>query len=131
VFVINAPITLGAYAWAEAHGADCSIQSDLFIACTSQNGGYGRGGTTVGNVFMTGQKRDEVSEALLRHEKRHSVQWAGLGLKLPIYYYANEVVGWILPGPSYCWNVFEWQAGFKEGNYPCAGLGRLTTQKEP
>jgi RHS repeat-associated protein len=133
IFARNAPITAAFWTVAELTGADCSgPDDDLFIVCSDASFGYFSGGTTWGNVFITGQPRDQIDANLLRHEKKHRVQYAVLRPdRFLVAYAANQLAGWILPGPSSCWNVFEWQAGFDDGDYnnpraqwQCTGLGR-------
>jgi hypothetical protein len=110
---------------AVVNDADCSIDSDLFIVCANANGGYGRGGTTYGNVFITGDPKSSLTEGLLAHEKAHRYQWAALGpIGFPLTYYLNEGAGVVLPGPAVCWNFFEWQAGFDRGRYSSLGKSR-------
>ncbi|WP_090956480.1 hypothetical protein [Arthrobacter sp. ov118] len=80
---------------------------------------------TVGNVvlFRAGPEFARENPALLRHEERHSTQYACcLGLPfLPLYFLA---AGWSLwrtgnPGSS---NVFELHAGLEAGGYPRPGM---------
>ena len=117
-FVRNAPETALAVTWALRHGGSCQIDGNLFIACTGMSDGFGsRGGMTVGNVFLTGDSRQDLAQnpALVRHENRHATQWATLGpLRFLIAYGISEVVG---RGP--CGNVFEQDAGLAAGGYQC------------
>ncbi|SDK64935.1 hypothetical protein SAMN04487916_10228 [Arthrobacter sp. ov407] len=79
---------------------------------------------TVGNVilFRAGPDTARADPALLRHEERHSTQYAWcLGLPfLPLYFIA---AGWSLwrtgnPGSA---NFFERHAGLEAGGYPLPG----------
>lgn len=85
------------------------------------------GAFTVGNVvlFRAGPEESLANAALLRHEERHSTQYAWcLGLPfLPLYFLA---AGWSLartgnPGSR---NFFERQAGLAAGGYPEPESGR-------
>lgn len=78
------------------------------------------GAFTVGNVvlFRAGPERALADVVLLRHEERHSSQYAWLGAHfLPLYVLAT---GWSLlrtgnPGSA---NIFERHAGLRAGGYP-------------
>jgi hypothetical protein len=133
IFVRNIPVTVPLVAVAMISGADCSLpDDDLFIVCSDAGFGYFRGGTTWGNVFVTDLPTERITPELIRHEKRHRVQYAVLRPdRFLLSYGANLLAGWVLPGPETCWNVFEWQAGYDDGNYnnpkaqwQCTGLGR-------
>jgi hypothetical protein len=77
-------------------------------------GGYSRGGTTVGNVFLTGDT--SVTPVLRKHEQRHMTQWAwfGGGIGLPVAYGIAEKLG-----GGACGNFFERDAGLRGGGYRC------------
>lgn len=67
---------------------------------------FGRGGTTIGAVFLT---RDSVSAAVLEHEAVHRDQWRRYGLALiPLY---------LAAGPIASENRFEREAGLEKGGY--------------
>ena len=67
---------------------------------------FGRGGTTIGSVFLT---RDNVSSAVLEHEAVHRDQWRRYGLALvPLY---------LAAGPIASDNRFEVEAGLGKGGY--------------
>ena len=79
--------------------------------------GLCKGGTTYGNVFITGDSPEYLAKhpGIVKHEKRHAPQWAATGPVLfPIAYGAAELIG---GGP--CGNVFERDAGLEEGGYKC------------
>ncbi|WP_130650690.1 DNRLRE domain-containing protein [Egicoccus halophilus] len=103
----NTPFTAGAYLWGRAWGGTCTRQRGLMITCTGMRGGHARGGTQVGNVFLTRDR--SVSPSLLRHESRHATQWAVMGFAFPLAYLAG--------GTNPCRNWAERQAGLKAGNY--------------
>jgi len=67
---------------------------------------FGRGGTTIGAVFLTGNK---TSEAVLEHEAVHRAQWKKYGLAfIPLY---------VAAGSNPLTNRFEVEAGLKKGGY--------------
>ena len=67
---------------------------------------YGRGGTTVGAVYLT---TDNTSPAVLEHEAVHRAQWRRYGLAfLPLYIHA---------GQDARTNRFEIEAGLRKGGY--------------
>jgi len=67
---------------------------------------FGRGGTTVGAVYLT---RDVLSPEVLRHEAVHRAQWRRYGLAfIPLYFAAG------LDGRT---NRFELEAGLDLGGY--------------
>lgn len=67
---------------------------------------FGRGGTTVGGVYLT---RDATSPAILRHEVRHVAQWRRYGLAMvPLY---------LAAGRDPLRNRFEIDAGLSDGGY--------------
>jgi hypothetical protein len=64
--VVRTPIwSIGAAVVTEAVEFD-----HLLIVCTEARGGYGRGGTTYGSVFATGDRSGD--SRLLRHEAKHA-----------------------------------------------------------
>jgi hypothetical protein len=66
----------------------------------------GRGGTTIGAVFLT---HGEPSERVLEHEAVHKQQWRDFGMALPILYVAAGHVART--------NRFEVEAGLSKGGY--------------
>jgi hypothetical protein len=80
------------------------------MVCTAMRRGFARGGTMVGNVFLTG--RGDLTPELLRHEGRHATQWAIFGYNFPVLYAIGEV-----RGP--CRNWAEVTAGLRDGGYRC------------
>lgn len=67
---------------------------------------FGRGGTTIGAVFLT---CDRVGPATLEHEAVHRAQWRRYGLAfIPLY---------IAAGAPAITNRFEIEAGLKKGGY--------------
>jgi len=67
---------------------------------------FGRGGTTIGAVYLT---RDKTAPAVLTHESVHRAQWRRYGLAfIPLY---------VAAGPNPLTNRFEVQAGLEAGGY--------------
>ncbi|MEE2032466.1 hypothetical protein [Rhodococcus chondri] len=102
-------VTVLALGWARLWGATVTFDdpSGLFV-CTGMRGGFARGGTTVGGVFLT---RNQPSRRLLRHEAVHADQWARHGLGFAVRYLWEECRN---PGAR---NRFEVEAGLADGNY--------------
>ncbi len=78
---------------------------------------------TLGNVIITHRATLEPDTPLLRHEARHSTQyaWCGGVLMLPLYFTAAGV-SWLVSGDFGAWNVFERGAGLADGNYTARPL---------
>jgi hypothetical protein len=78
---------------------------------------------TIGNVIITHRGAMELGTPLLRHEARHSTQyaWCGGVLMLPLYFTAAGV-SWLVSGDFGAWNVFERGAGLADGNYSARPL---------
>jgi len=67
---------------------------------------FGRGGTTIGAVYLT---RDNVAAGVLAHEAVHRAQWKRYGLGfIPLYLDA---------GSNALTNRFEIEAGLRRGGY--------------
>jgi len=67
---------------------------------------FGRGGTTIGAVYLT---RDGIAERVLEHEAVHKLQWRHYGMSMPILYLAA--------GADARTNRFEVEAGLEKGGY--------------
>jgi hypothetical protein len=76
---------------------------------------------TLGNVIIARQAELAYGTPLLRHEARHSTQYAWTGglLMLPLYFTAAGV-SWLLSGDFGAWNAFERGAGLADGGYNTA-----------
>ena len=85
----------------------------LIVVSGLPRGFFGRGGTTVGRVYLT---RDTVSAPVLRHEVIHVAHWRRYGLALPVLY--------LLAGREPAGNRFEVDAGLEDGGYRSAGTDR-------
>jgi hypothetical protein len=109
---INTPATSFGLGVARANGAKCAGAARGIIVCTEARGGYRRGGTMYGDVFITGAS--SVTPEMLRHETNHANQyaWFGGGAGFPLAYYAEESIS----GGGAC-NRFEQQAGLVGGGY--------------
>ena len=78
---------------------------------------------TLGNVIITHRAALDPDTPLVRHEARHSTQYAWCGglLMLPLYFTAAGV-SWLMSGDFGAWNVFERGAGLADGNYAARPL---------
>jgi hypothetical protein len=78
---------------------------------------------TLGNVIITHRADLTPGTPLLRHEARHSTQyaWCGGVLMLPLYFTAAGV-SWLVSGDFGAWNAFERGAGLADGNYTARPL---------
>lgn len=78
----------------------------MIIAANLPHWAFGRGGTTVGAVYLTSTT---ISDAILEHESVHKQQWKKYGLALiPLYVEA---------GRDARTNRFEIEAGLAKGGY--------------
>ena len=83
-----------------------SRQGGMIVAARMPKWAFGRGGTTIGGVYLT---RDNISPSILEHEAVHKAQWRRYGLALiPLYVEA---------GRDARKNRFEIEAGLKKGGY--------------
>ncbi|MBX3090921.1 MAG: hypothetical protein KF801_00250 [Cryobacterium sp.] len=81
-------------------------QNGVIVARKCPEWAFGRGGTTIGAVFLT---RDALSEGVLAHEAVHRAQWKRYGLAfIPLY---------IAAGQTGTANRFEIEAGLERGGY--------------
>ena len=82
--------------------SDCG----LIIAAGMPRWAFGRGGTTIGAVYLTG---DNTAPGVLAHEAVHRAQWKRYGLAfIPLYLDA---------GSNALTNRFEIEAGLRRGGY--------------
>lgn len=78
----------------------------LIVAPHLPTWAFGRGGTTIGAVFLTSVN---ISDAILEHEAVHRAQWKKYGLAfIPLYVAAGQ------DGTA---NRFEIEAGLEKGGY--------------
>ncbi|MBX3098199.1 MAG: hypothetical protein KF761_01340 [Salinibacterium sp.] len=81
-------------------------EGGLIVAAHLPGWAFGRGGTTIGAVYLTS---DNISPSILEHEAVHRDQWRRYGLVfLPLYLDA---------GRDAHANRFEIEAGLKKGGY--------------
>lgn len=102
-------VTYAAIAYARAWRADLHFDEEFsLIVASGMRAGFGRGGTTIGGVYLT---RRNVSRAVLRHEAVHADQWARFGILFAARYLVEEVRH---PGIR---NRYEIEAGLADGGY--------------
>ncbi len=75
---------------------------------TGMRGGFGRGRTTIGGIYLT---RCNTSRTVLRHETVHADQWARYGVSFAVRYLFEE---YRHPGAA---NKYEIEAGLADGGY--------------
>jgi hypothetical protein len=110
-FAINLPITVPAVIWGLIHGGSPVMCPGLFIACGEMHGGFVKGGTTYGNVWLFGHLG---TPERLRHETKHATQWALFTPVLfPLLYLLAELAARRDPKR----NVFERWANLRDGGY--------------
>ena len=81
-------------------------EGGLIVAPHLPRWAYGRGGTTVGAVYLT---TDNITPAILEHEAVHRAQWRRYGMAfLPLY---------VEGGQDARRNRFEIEAGLTKGGY--------------
>jgi hypothetical protein len=81
-------------------------EGGVIVARKCPRWAFGRGGTTIGAVFLT---HDRVSADVLEHEAVHRAQWKRYGLAfIPLYIAAG------VPART---NRFEVEAGLTKGGY--------------
>jgi hypothetical protein len=81
-------------------------EGGLIVASHLPRWAFGRGGTTIGAVYLT---HDNASPAVLEHEAVHRAQWRKYGLAfIPLY---------IAAGSNALTNRFEVEAGLRKGGY--------------
>jgi hypothetical protein len=78
----------------------------LVVASGLPNWAYGRGGTTIGAVYLT---TDNTGAAVLEHEAVHAAQWKKYGLAFILLY--------LDAGQDARLNRFEIEAGLGKGGY--------------
>jgi hypothetical protein len=105
----SAAITRLALGYSRMWGARIAFDDEFgMFVCSGMQGGYARGGTTVGGAFLTGR---EPARPLVRHEAVHADQWATYGWTFALRYLCEEARH---PGAR---NRFEIAAGLADGGY--------------
>jgi hypothetical protein len=83
-----------------------SAHDGLLVARRCPRWSFGRGGTTIGAVYLT---HDNLRQSVLEHEAVHRAQWRHYGLAfIPLY---------IAAGTDARTNRFEVEAGLRKGGY--------------
>jgi hypothetical protein len=115
-FLLRSPISRIGYAWATAVGwtwgslwstGPIERRGGLWIFRGMPKWTFKRGGVCVGGCYLTGDS--SPTEAVLRHEAVHRVQWLRYGFLMPVLY--------LLAGQNPLRNRFEIEAGLEDGNY--------------
>jgi hypothetical protein len=83
-----------------------SSQGGVIVARGMPTWSFGRGGTTIGAVYLTS---DNVSPSILEHEAVHRAQWRRYGLVFIVLY--------LEAGQDARRNRFEIEAGLTKGGY--------------
>lgn len=91
-------------------GGQCSVRYGM-RTCRSSIKIYGRGGTTIGDTYLTGWKPSNVRSGVIAHEREHRRQWRRYGAFFAMMYFNA--------GRNPCRNVFERAAGLRRGGYKC------------
>ncbi|MFP7832864.1 Fe-S oxidoreductase [Marisediminicola sp. LYQ134] len=99
--------TAGALVWGAALSTGpLEREHGLVVARGCPRWAFGRGGTTIGGVYLT---RDSTSPTVIEHEAVHREQWRRYGLAfIPLY---------VAAGPDARSNRFEREAGLERGGY--------------
>ena len=87
-------------------GFRISRQGGVIVARGMPKWAFGRGGTTIGAVYLTS---DNVTASILEHEAVHRAQWRRYGLVFIVLY--------LEAGQDALRNRFEIEAGLKKGGY--------------
>jgi hypothetical protein len=99
--------TAGGLLWGGLLGRFRIRRAGRLVVCTRlPRWAFGRGGTTIGAVYLT---HDKVSPGVLAHEDVHRRQWKRYGLAFPLLYLAA--------GANPRTNRFEVEAGLARGGY--------------
>jgi len=119
IAVVNSPLTEVTAGVNFATGGDCGWGKHLMVVCEggvlSDHGGtaFTTGNTVNVSTGYQGTWRESYDD-LIEHESNHATQWAVFGpVFLPLYGLANR--------NGACNNIFEQQAGLREGLYQCGG----------
>lgn len=81
-------------------------QGGVIVARKCPRWSFGRGGTTIGAVYLT---RDTITPEVLEHEAVHRAQWKRYGLAFIVLY--------IAAGGNPLTNRFEIEAGLEKAGY--------------
>ena len=115
-FLLRSPISRIGYLWGTSVGwiwgtlwstGTVERRHGLWIFRGMPSWTFARGGVCVGGCFLTGDRKP--SDAILRHEAVHRVQWLRYGFLMPVLY--------LFAGRDPLRNRFEIEAGLEDGNY--------------
>ncbi|MBX6166889.1 MAG: DNRLRE domain-containing protein [Thermobispora bispora] len=127
MFLVNTPVSISmkqlnkeVVKWAKSRGGTCEKDSGTGLTvCGGLTPGlhFGRGGTTIGSVFLNKKNLAELSPNLIAHEAEHMRQWnhyykyTQFWPTFLVYYLSQPV--------DPCENVYERQADAKGSTYDC------------
>ncbi|WP_405809444.1 RHS repeat-associated core domain-containing protein [Streptomyces sp. NBC_01520] len=95
---------------AELSGGTCKDKGKDLTLCTTGVPLYGRGGTTIGDTYVTEPGDPVLVDGFrLKHERKHVKQWEKRGVKFALDYFRE--------GVDPCGNKYEEQAGYADGGY--------------
>ena len=98
--------TLAAFVWGCILLGHWGRRHGLYSFVNLPSWAFGRGGTTVGAIYLT---RDNTRDAVIEHELVHTRQWKKYGLCfVPLY---------LAAGSNARGNRFEVEAGLEAGGY--------------
>lgn len=105
--------------------SDCrkwSETSEIIVCAESPSFLHGQSGTMYGNVYITSQKMEDISQEVINHEIVHYNQQKQYGiLFIPLYF----IEGVVNP----CINSFEEEASYNNGGYyNCFGKEKYYTR---
>lgn len=95
--------------WGLLHGGHLEVVDGLRV-CWGMRRGYARGGTTIGDTYLTGRR---PGPEVVSHEKVHVEQWRRYGLSFALRYAAA--------GRDPLRNRWEREAGLEAGGYLSTG----------
>ncbi|MFF2052500.1 Fe-S oxidoreductase [Leifsonia sp. NPDC058194] len=113
--LFDSPISWLGYLYATAVGVTWGFiwstgrverRAGLFVFRGMPERTFGRGGSCVGQCYLTNQN---VSDDVLEHEAVHKRQWQRYGMVFPLLY--------LLSGRDPLRNRFEIEAGLEKGGY--------------
>ncbi len=99
--------TVSGFVWGAVMGlGHVKRAGGVVVAARMPRWTFGRGGTTIGAVFLT---KNNINPSILEHEAVHRAQWRKYGLAfIPLY---------LAAGQDPLKNRFEIEAGLKKGGY--------------
>lgn len=115
-FLLRSPISAAGYWWGTAVGwlwgslwstGAVTRRDGLWVFRGMPAWTHARGGVCVGGCYLTGDT--DPSDAVIRHELVHKMQWRRYGLLMPFLY--------LFAGRDPLRNRFEIEAGLEDGGY--------------